>query len=276
MTLDPAGRRGVMDRAITWWREGWDAYTKYAEFGIFGWDGPSPESDHDRGTLPAAVLWDMDGTLVDTEPHWAAARASLAHEHGIPWGPADSHAFIGAPLAASAAEMRRRGLALEDDELIDQIVARALDAIRSDLRWRPGALELLTRIADAGIPCALVTMAYRPVAEFVATSAHPSAFHAVIAGDDVTRGKPHPEAYLRAAEALRVPEADCLAIEDTDVGARSAVAAGVPTLVVPNTPRLSGVAAAVTRGSLAGIGYQDLADIRGEARARLANSRLRP
>ena len=268
-----AVRRSLIDRAAAWWREGWNSYTRQAEYGIFGWEGPTTDPEHDRGVLPAAVFWDMDGTLADTESHWTAARANLAREHGIPWGALDSQAFIGAPLTASAAEMRRRGLPLEDDELIDEIVTRALKAIRSDLRWRPGALELLSRMCDAGTPCALVTMAYKSVADFVAESAHPAAFQAVIAGNDVIRGKPHPEPYLRAVGALRVNPADCLAIEDTRIGAESATAAGIPTLVISDQSGQSILASTATRRSLEGISYQDLANIKGEAHARLTNTR---
>lgn len=263
-----AGAPGLLARTAAWCRDGWMSYAEHAEYGVVGfWVAPPRRPDPDHDALPAAVLWDMDGTLADTEPHWIAAREAVAREHGIPWGPDDAHAFVGAPLAASAEAMRGRGLSLDGEALIAEIVGRALDGIRSDLRWRPGALELLHSIADAGIPCALVTMAYRPVAEYVARSAHPTAFHAVVAGDDVAHGKPHPEAYLTAAAALGVDPAGCLAIEDTETGARSASAAGVPTLLVSHRPELTGIAGIATRPSLAGLGFRDLAVIRGEAHA---------
>ena len=217
-----------------------------------------PETPDNRTGYPSAVLWDMDGTLVDTEPSWIRARADLAAEYNVPWSDADAAFFVGKPLPLSAAEMRSRGVPLAEPDLIDRLVHQVLDDIRDRIPWRPGAQELLARLAHARIPCALVTQAFRPVAEFIAESAGPGAFLKVVAGDDVTQGKPHPEPYLTAAALLGIRPGDCLAIEDTDTGAASAVAAGMTVLVIPHLGAVPGGPSRSTRGTLAGITVDDL------------------
>jgi HAD superfamily hydrolase (TIGR01509 family) len=215
----------------------------------------------------AAVLWDMDGTLVDTEPLWAAARARLASHYGIPWTEADAKYFVGKPMPLSAEEMRRRGVDIPADRIIDELVQEVLDGLKIEIVWRPGARELVASLADAGIPCALVTMAYSPVAFYVAAQTHPSAFEAVVAGDHITLGKPHPEPYLRAAAALGVDAAECIAIEDTENGALSAQAAGMPVLVVPSVGRIVGGDGRLLSESLAGFDAERLRAVHRELHA---------
>lgn len=180
-----------------------------------------------------AVLWDMDGTLVDTEPQWMAAQKGLARAHGADWTDADARATVGKPMTVSAAALRRRGIDLPVDTIVDLLVDQVVDAITPTVPWLPGAERLLAELSAAGIACALVTMAYRPVAHRVAAAAPGQVFGAVVAGNDVDRGKPHPDPYLQAAAALGVDPHDCVAIEDSLNGTLSAEAAGLPVLVVP-------------------------------------------
>lgn len=180
-----------------------------------------------------AVLWDMDGTLVDTEPLWMAAQVALARQYGIPWDAEDSRNTVGKPMPVSAAVLQDRGIDLPVPTIIDRLVQEVVSAITPTVPWLPGAERILTDLATAHIPCALVTMAYSPVAQRVAAAAPKSAFRAVVAGDDVSHGKPHPDPYLHAAAALGVDPARCVTVEDSLNGARSAQAAGIPVLVVP-------------------------------------------
>jgi HAD superfamily hydrolase (TIGR01509 family) len=106
------------------------------------------------------------------------------------------------------------------------------EKVRDHIPWRPGARELLFALADAGVPCALVTMSYRRLADAVVSQLPAGSFRIIVAGDDVKHGKPHPEAYLTAAERLGVAPQDCVAIEDSLTGVTSAQAAKVPTLAV--------------------------------------------
>jgi HAD superfamily hydrolase (TIGR01509 family) len=194
-----------------------------------------PEGAPAVPTLPAAVLWDMDGTLVDTEPYWIACEKELVARYGHEWSDEDAHSLVGNPLLVSAEIIRERGkvpLAPEVivEELLDGVVARVLDHVP----FRPGARELLEELAAAGVPCALVTMSYRRFAAAVVDALPPGRFATVVTGDEVTHGKPHPEPYLTAAARLGVAPGDCVAIEDSPTGVASAVAAGVPTLGVEN------------------------------------------
>ena len=114
--------------------------------------------------------------------------------------------------------------------------------VRQEVPWRPGARELLAQLRAAGVPCALVTMSYRRFVEPVLAALPPDTFAAVVTGDRVDQGKPHPEPYLRAAApSSGWTRRTCLAIEDSNTGCRSAEAAGCAVLAVPNhVPVLEG------------------------------------
>lgn len=104
---------------------------------------------------------------------------------------------------------------------------------KAEIPWRPGALELLDSLHDAGIPLALVTMSMRPLAEHVAYAREESPFDLIVTGDDVVNPKPHPEPYLLAAKLLGVEITECVAIEDSIPGLASAVASGATTVGIP-------------------------------------------
>jgi HAD superfamily hydrolase (TIGR01509 family) len=184
-------------------------------------------------SLPAAVLWDMDGTLVDTEPLWMSAQRHLAADYEAAWTDADAHNTVGKAMPVSAAALKVKGVDLTVQEIIARLVADVVTALGTEVPWLPGAKELLTDLRRHHVPCALVTMAYSPVAHRVAAAAPPGAFAAMVAGDDVSRGKPFPDPYLLAAQRLRVTPTSCVAIEDSLNGALSASAAGLPVLIVP-------------------------------------------
>ncbi|MFN8076471.1 MAG: HAD family phosphatase [Kineosporiaceae bacterium] len=219
---------------------------------------------------PAAVLWDMDGTLVDTEPYWIAGEVALAADAGVEWTEADSHAQIGNPLLATAENLARRGVPMSPEAIVDELLRRVIAAARERLPWRPGARELLEEVAAAGIPCALVTMSYRSLAQVVLEQTPSGAFSVLVAGDEVTHGKPHPEAYLTAATRLGVDPRDCVAIEDSATGAASAEAAGVPTLAVEYLQPLPLTPGQLKLDTLQGVGLADLPRLRAEILARPA------
>lgn len=181
--------------------------------------------------LPAAVLWDMDGTLIDSEPYWIAAETELADRFGVDWTHADGLALVGNPLALSAQILRDRGVDLAPADIIDYLIVRVTEQVRAHTPWMDDARGLLDRVVAAGIPCALVTMSYAPLATAL-VSRIPDAFAVVVTGDQVAHGKPHPEAYLTAAERLGVPIERCIAIEDSPAGVGSAYAAGATTIGV--------------------------------------------
>ena len=184
-------------------------------------------------TTPAAVLWDMDGTIVDTEPYWMRAETALVAEHGGTWSEAQGMQLVGSGLVQSARILQEAGVALEVDEIIDTLTDRVMVQIEQGVPWRPGARELIAELRAAGIPIALVTMSIRRMALQVAAAIGDDVFGVVIAGDDVEHPKPHPQPYLLAAERLGVDIGHCVAIEDSEFGLVSAVASGAATIGVP-------------------------------------------
>lgn len=180
----------------------------------------------------AAVLWDLDGTIIDSEPLWMAGEHELAEKYGKTWTQEDGLALVGNSLIGSGEYIKERLEAdMSAEEIVDFLVVRLAAALREEIPWRPGARELIDALHDEGIPQALVTMSYASIAEPIADVLP---FGAVVTGDIVSRGKPHPDPYLMAAELLGVDAADCLAIEDSGTGATSANAAGCHVLVVPH------------------------------------------
>jgi HAD superfamily hydrolase (TIGR01509 family) len=208
---------------------------------------------------PAAVLWDMDGTLVDTEPHWVDAEYALAERYGGTWSREHALNLVGNDLIESGRYIREHmGIDLEPSLIVEELLDGVIASVERSVPWRPGAVELLAGLQAQGVPCALVTMSYRRFVAPILAALPEGTFAEVVTGDAVLQGKPHPEPYLKAARALGVDPADCLAIEDSNTGARSAEAAGCTVLVVPNhVPVLPG-RARVFAESLSGLEVEDL------------------
>ena len=216
---------------------------------------------HLTAPLPHAVLWDMDGTLVDTEPYWITAEMELARRAGGTWTHEDGLLLVGNDLVVSAQMMRERaGVPGTDAEIVQQLLELVIAQVHElGIPWRPGAQELLSDIRAADIPCALVTMSYASLAGVVVDALPPHTFNSVITGDAVANGKPHPEPYLAAVAALEVEAHACIAIEDSRAGIASAEAAGVTTLAVEF---LVPIDAAAQRSRIASLEHITLADLR--------------
>jgi len=210
-------------------------------------------------TFPAAVLWDMDGTLVDTEPYWIECEHELVAEFGGTWTDADAHSLIGFDLLDAAHELRSRGgVSLEPVAIVERLLDGVIARVEQRLPWRPGAAELLAECVAAGVPCALVTMSWRRFAAAVIAAAPPGSFTVSITGDEVRRGKPDPEPYLAAAAALGVEPSACVAIEDSPTGVASALAAGCATLGIPHVVALTATTRLDVVDSLVGLGLPAL------------------
>jgi HAD superfamily hydrolase (TIGR01509 family) len=184
----------------------------------------------------------MDGTLVDTEPYWIATEFELAARHGGSWSHEHALNLVGNDLIHSARYIREHmGIDVEPAQIVEELLDGVVARVEGQVPWRPGALELLTGLAELGVPCALVTMSYRRFVAPILQALPPETFQVVVTGDAVSRGKPHPEPYLTAARQLGVSAGDCVAIEDSNTGTRSAEAAGCTVLVVPHhVPVLDG------------------------------------
>ncbi len=217
--------------------------------------------------LPAAVLWDMDGTLVDTEPYWMAAEGPLVTSYGGTWTHEQALGLVGLGLHDSARILQNAGVQMAADDIIDHLTETVSEQLRTQGNpFRPGALELLRGLRQAGVKTALVTMSMRRMADTVVSSMPFDAFDAVIAGDDARRPKPYPDGYLQACEALGVDAADAVAIEDSPNGLRAAVASGAVSLGVPLMVPLEGVGAHALWDTLEGRSVADLAALFAEHR----------
>ncbi|WP_456817343.1 HAD family hydrolase [Cellulomonas sp. URHB0016] len=230
---------------------------------------PAPADDPFAAPAPpAAVLWDMDGTLIDTEPFWIAAEVELVEAHGGVWTHEDGLAMVGSSMDVSAGVLRSRGVDLPDEAIAAFLNSRVGAGVAAGVPWQPGAERLLLDLQAAGVPMALVTSSFRVLAEPFARAAR--FFDVVVAGDDVVRPKPDPEPYLRAAEALGVDVTVCVAVEDSRSGIASAVASGAHVVAVevmqPVAPRpgLSRVASLedLTLDDLARIAAGERLDLR--------------
>jgi HAD superfamily hydrolase (TIGR01509 family) len=211
-------------------------------------------------SVPAAVLWDMDGTLVDTEPYWIEAEFRVVEAHGGTWSDAHAHALVGSDLLAAGAYIRTNGgIDLEPAAIVDALLEQVIARVRERTPWQPGAVELLADLGAAGVPCALVTMSYSTLAEAVVSQLPPDSFQAIVTGDEVEFGKPHPEPYLRAAEVLGVSPESCVAIEDSPTGMASAEAAGCHALGVPHVAQIEAAPGRTLIESLRGIDARWLA-----------------
>lgn len=209
--------------------------------------------------LPAAVLWDMDGTLVDTEPFWIRAEHELVDSFGGTWTHELAMELVGNPLRVSAQFIIDNSpVDLPVDDVVHRLQGRVIDQVAEAVPWRPGARELLAACREQGVACALVTMSWTDLAAAVVDAAEPGSFDIMVTGDRVAHGKPHPEPYETAVRELGVRAGDCVALEDSPAGVRSAVAAGVPTLAVPHVVDVPHVPGAVQLSSLTGLTPFDL------------------
>lgn len=191
--------------------------------------------DVEPGRLPDAVLWDMDGTIIDTEPQWLAAEINLARRHGSDFNEAMGEELIGMSLPESILIFRElTGIRASGEQLITELIEEMVNLVRrGEAGWRPGALDLLAGLGEHGVPLALVTMSYQDLADVVLDMLPTGTFDTVVTGDQVTNGKPHPEPYLLAAERLGVDVANTVALEDSVPGVTSAAASGAWTIGIP-------------------------------------------
>jgi HAD superfamily hydrolase (TIGR01509 family) len=186
-----------------------------------------------------AVLFDLDGLLVDSEPLWFEVERAVMARLGGRWGPGDQEALIGGSLDRTVAHVLAKAGRPPPggpgqvarwllDGMTELILARGVPV-------KPGARELLAEVAGAGIPYALVTSSARQIMD-AALAVTGMSFPVTVCGEDVRRTKPDPEPYLLAAARLGVPPPGCVVLEDSPNGVAAARAAGCPVVAVPSVP----------------------------------------
>lgn len=211
---------------------------------------------------PSAVLWDMDGTLVDTEPYWMDAETRLVESFGGTWTHEDALQLVGNGLIDSAGILQRYGVAMEADDIVQRLTDEVAARLRNDgVPFRPGARELLAELRANGIRTALVTMSMKRMALDVVSLIDFTAFDLVIGGDEVARPKPFPDPYLQAAATLGVDIADTVVIEDSLTGVRAGHASGAVTLGVPHIVPLDDTPAHELWPTLEGRTAADISDL---------------
>ena len=215
---------------------------------------------------PAAVLFDMDGTLIDSEKVWdRSLHEVLRWLGGTALSPEARAETLGGNLAGSLAVVFREAGVTPTPELEDEgagrLVAHTAELFAAGLPWRPGALDALRTVAAAAVPAALVTNTGRYLTDKALESIGREHFAVTVCGDEVPRGKPAPDPYLRAAALLGVDPGECVAVEDSPTGIRAAEAAGVPVLAVPCEVPIPPGPGRVVRGTLTGITADDLAAV---------------
>ncbi|MET7771105.1 HAD family phosphatase [Nocardia sp. NPDC005366] len=210
----------------------------------------------------AAVLWDMDGTLLDSEKLWDIGVRELAVELGGVMTDQIRHALIGASgpnalrilftslgVEPTPDAMRAAGHFLE---------VRVAELMTGPIPWRPGAKDALSLVRTSGLSSALVTNTKRSLAEFGLDTLGRDFFDISVCGDEVAEGKPEPDVYLRAAELLGLHPKECVAVEDSPTGARAAQAAGCAVLVIPCEIAVPTAPGRIFRESLLGLSLSDL------------------
>jgi HAD superfamily hydrolase (TIGR01509 family) len=209
--------------------------------------------------LPAAVLWDMDGTLIDSEPYWMRSEGDFASANNSTWTEQDGLSLVGMSLYDSSKIIKEKvGSDLDPEEIVQQLTDGVAAQLKHEIFWRPGAKELLLLLRKKKIKTALVTMSMHRMAKQVVDAIGFDCFDVIVAGDDVRQGKPHPEPYLRAAELLGVKAEDCVAFEDSLTGLRSAEAAGTKAVGIKNIVEIPSQPGRILWPTLEGVKISDL------------------
>jgi HAD superfamily hydrolase (TIGR01509 family) len=185
--------------------------------------------------LIQAVIFDLDGLLLDSESAWDGGRKALVAEHGLEWPEGATEAMLGMSSPEWSAYVRDElGVPLEPKQISDRVVAHVLNRYEERLPLLPGAEEAVARIA-ARWPLALASSSNKPVIDRVLkTAGWDRVFKAWVSSEEVARGKPAPDVFLEAARRIRVDPHDAAGVEDSHNGILAAKAAGLRVIAIPN------------------------------------------
>lgn len=183
-----------------------------------------------------AVVFDMDGLLLDTELLWHGAETDLFARHGAEFTWDDKMRVIGTSFATTGIYFAER-LGLPPSEgpvLVAEMHELMRERLRREVAARPGAVELVRELRELGVPVAVASNSTRDLVDLaLATAGLASTFDATVSSSEVENPKPAPDIYLRACELLGVPPAEAVALEDSSSGVAAAKAAGLACIAVP-------------------------------------------
>ncbi|AKK05940.1 phosphoribosyl-ATP pyrophosphatase [Corynebacterium mustelae] len=185
-----------------------------------------------------AVLWDMDGTLIDSEPLWEIATYEMSESLGRRLSPKLRALTVGGTFRNTAdicAEHAGVTLTEADYGRLQRTMFDRMAELLVQARVNPGIHQLLADVSEAGIPMAVVTNTPRELAEPAISAIGAGFFSAVVCGDDVSDGKPDPLIYRTAAAVLKVPTSRCLVFEDSTTGMTAAYRAGCKVVAAPGS-----------------------------------------
>lgn len=183
---------------------------------------------------PVAVFFDMDGLLVDTEPYWLQAERELMAEFDVAWQESDQLYCLGGPMEKVGRYMAELAGGKEDPEWFASELIERMAVKFDEVTLMPGVADLLAEITQFKMPSALVSASPRRLVDSVLSSVESHPFTLSISAEDVKKGKPHPDPYLRAAELLEVDINSSLIIEDSPTGVAAARSSGAWVIAVPH------------------------------------------
>jgi HAD superfamily hydrolase (TIGR01509 family) len=188
----------------------------------------------------SAILFDMDGTLIDSEPLWLKAEIEVMAEVGCHWDEQDQINCLGGPAERTERYMQERSQNIKPyGYFINRLHEVMRARITNELDLIPNALTLLKECKDAGIKTALVTASSRDLMTIVLKRFPPGTFDVVVSGDDVEKSKPDPAPYLLAAKQLSVDILKCLVLEDSLTGVQSGLSSGAKVIGIPHLVQMS-------------------------------------
>ena len=213
-----------------------------------------------------AVLWDMDGTLIDSEPLWIEQERQLMESIGAKWTSEDAIYCVGGPMARVDAYMRSKLPTAVLDKfaplaLTNQLLQRMEDRLSHDIPFTPGAFELVNEMKSANLPLALVSASSRPLMNAALKSIGSQLFDITISDNDVEKSKPDPEGYVKAAASLDVDISRSLIIEDSITGMTAAIASGAFVLGLPHVAELPHGPKVIHHPTLENLTMRDLANL---------------
>lgn len=220
--------------------------------------------------LLKAAFWDLDGTLIDSEPLWHDGEFEIAAKHGGEWSEELGWECSGTPVPDVARRMIEHGCTLSVEEIDRQLKQYVFDQEKIHMPWIDGVLDSLRSLKEAGIPSMLVSTSPRPIVENVLDAA-PGLFAGYVCGDDDAKHKPDPAPYLLAASKLGIAREDmakCVVLEDTLVGLTAGAASGATTIAQTCTIRTD-TSAGPQFASINGYEGIDAAALDGFVRRRL-------